>query len=66
MSSLDKGLVIGNLLIQGYQAIKRNGAKAVDPNAKTVDSFCWNSNCTAGALIAEAAGIWLCAENYLH
>lgn len=44
MSSLDKGLVIGNLLIQGYQAIKRNGAKAVDPNAKTVDSFCWNSN----------------------
>lgn len=40
---LDKGLAIGNILVQGYMAIKGNGAKTVDPNAKTVDSFCFKN-----------------------
>jgi len=44
MSNLDKGLVAGNILIQGYMAIKGSGAKnAPDPNAKTVDSFCFKN-----------------------
>lgn len=43
LSSLDKGLVIGNILIQGYQAIRGNGKKAPDPTAKTVDSFCFKN-----------------------
>ncbi|KQS94044.1 hypothetical protein [Chryseobacterium sp. Leaf394] len=44
LSSLDKGLVIGNLLIQGYQAIKGSSTKkAPDPNSKTVDSFCFKN-----------------------
>ena len=44
MSNLDKGLVIGNILIQGYMAIKGNGAKQqTDPNAKRVDSFCFKN-----------------------
>ena len=43
MSSLDKGLVIGNILIQGYMAIKGNNAKAVNPDAKTVESFCFKN-----------------------
>nr|WP_314494820.1 hypothetical protein [uncultured Chryseobacterium sp.] len=42
-SGLDKGLAIGNILVQGYMAIKGNGAKTVDPNAKTVDSFCFKN-----------------------
>lgn len=42
-SGLDKGLAIGNILVQGYMAIKGNGAKAVDPNAKTVDHFCFKN-----------------------
>ncbi|WP_394675035.1 hypothetical protein [uncultured Chryseobacterium sp.] len=43
MSGLDKGLAIGNILIQGYIALKGNGKKPVDPNAKTVDSFCFKN-----------------------
>ncbi|WP_164463011.1 hypothetical protein [Chryseobacterium shandongense] len=43
MTGLDKGLVIGNILVQGYIALKGNGAKQVDPNAKTVDSFCFKN-----------------------
>lgn len=44
MSNLDKGLVVGNILIQGYMAIKGNAAKnAPDPNAKTVESFCFKN-----------------------
>lgn len=44
LSNLDKGLVVGNLLIQGYMAIKGNGAKAAtDSNAKTVESFCFKN-----------------------
>lgn len=43
LSSLDKGLVIGNILIQGYQAIRGNGKKTPDPTAKTVDSFCFKN-----------------------
>ncbi|KNB62206.1 hypothetical protein [Chryseobacterium sp. Hurlbut01] len=44
MSNLDKGLVVGNILIQGYMAIKGNSAKNTpDPNAKTVDSFCFKN-----------------------
>lgn len=44
MSNLDKGLVVGNILIQGYMAIKGSGAKATaDPNAKTVESFCFKN-----------------------
>lgn len=43
MSGLDKGLAIGNILVQGYAALKGNGTKHVDPNAKTVDSFCFKN-----------------------
>ena len=44
MSNLDKGLVVGNILIQGYMATKGNSTKtAVDPNAKTVESFCFKN-----------------------
>lgn len=43
MSGLDKGLAIGNILVQGYMALKGNGTKPVDPNAKTVDSFCFKN-----------------------
>lgn len=43
MSGLDKGLAIGNILVQGYMALKGNGTKHVDPNAKTVDSFCFKN-----------------------
>lgn len=43
MSGLDKGLAIGNILVQGYIALKGNGAKPADPNAKTVDSFCFRN-----------------------
>ncbi|WP_345200205.1 hypothetical protein [Chryseobacterium ginsengisoli] len=43
MSGLDKGLAIGNILVQGYIALKGNGTKPVDPNAKTVDSFCFKN-----------------------
>jgi len=41
-TGLDKGLAIGNILIQGYAALKGNG-KTADPNAKTVDSFCFKN-----------------------
>ncbi len=48
MSGLDKGLEIGNILVQGYMVLERNGSKPADPNAKTVDSFCfkiqWKKN----------------------
>lgn len=43
LSGLDKGLVIGNILIQGYQALKGSGKKAPDPTAKTVESFCFKN-----------------------
>lgn len=43
LSALDKGLVIGNILIQGYQAIRGSGKKAPDPTAKTVESFCFKN-----------------------
>lgn len=41
-TGLDKGLAIGNILIQGFSALKGNG-KSVDPNAKTVESFCFKN-----------------------
>ena len=43
LSGLDKGLAIGNILIQGYQALKGTDKKASDPAAKTVDSFCFKN-----------------------
>lgn len=43
MSGLDKGLAVGNILVQGYMALKGNGSKPIDPNAKTVDSFCFKN-----------------------
>lgn len=43
LSSLDKGLAIGNILVQGYMALKGNTTKQVDPNAKTIDSFCFKN-----------------------
>lgn len=42
-TGLDKGLAIGNILVQGYIALKGNGTKSVDPNAKTVESFCFKN-----------------------
>jgi hypothetical protein len=41
-TTLDKGIAIGNVLIQGYSALKGTG-KTVDANAKTVDSFCFKN-----------------------
>lgn len=41
-TGLDKGIAIGNILIQGYSALKGNG-KTADPNAKTIDSFCFKN-----------------------
>lgn len=42
-SGLDTGLAIGNILVQGYMALKGNTAKQTDPNARTVDSFCFKN-----------------------
>ena len=42
-SSLDKSIAIGSILIQGYMALKGNNSKMVDPNAKTVESFCFKN-----------------------
>lgn len=42
-STLDKGLILGNLLIQGFTALKGNTAKHADPNSKTVESFCFKN-----------------------
>ena len=41
-TNLDKGIAVGNILIQGYSALKGNG-KTADPNAKTVASFCFKN-----------------------
>ena len=36
--------MIGNLLFEGYKAIKGDGSKKnIDPNAKTVESFCFKN-----------------------
>ena len=43
ITGLDKGIAIGNILVQGYMALRGNGTKNVDPNAKTVDSFCFKN-----------------------
>lgn len=43
LTTLDKGLMIGNLLIQGYQALRGSTSKKVDPDAKTVESFCFKN-----------------------
>ena len=43
LTGFDKGVLIGNLLVQGYQAIKGSTSKNVDPNAKTVDSYCFKN-----------------------
>lgn len=43
LTGFDKGVLIGNLLVQGYQAIKGSGSKTVDPNAKTVESYCFKN-----------------------
>ena len=41
-TNLDKGIAVGNILIQGYSALKGNG-KTADPNAKTVAGFCFKN-----------------------
>jgi len=41
-TGVDKGIAIGNILIQGYSALRGNG-KGLDPNAKTVESFCFKN-----------------------
>ena len=46
ITNLDRGILIGNLLFEGYKAIRGNSLtdkKAPDPNAKTVDSFCYKN-----------------------
>ena len=42
ISDLDRGILIGNLLIQGYQALKGPGDKS-NSNSKSVDSFCFKN-----------------------
>jgi hypothetical protein len=43
-TGLDKGIAIGNILVQGFAALHGNGnQKVVDPNAKTVASFCFKN-----------------------
>ncbi len=41
-TGLDRGIAIGNILVQGYAALK-GGGKTADPNAKTVNSFCFKN-----------------------
>lgn len=43
ITNLDKGIAIGNILVQGYMALRGNGTKTVDPNAKTIESFCFKN-----------------------
>ena len=43
MSGLDKGAIIGSILIQGFQAIRGNGSSKADPNSKTVTSYCFKN-----------------------
>jgi len=43
MSGLDKGAIIGSILIQGFQAIRGSGASKADPNSKTVNSYCFKN-----------------------
>ncbi len=46
ITNLDRGILIGNLLFEGYKAIRGNSLtdkKTADPNAKTVDSFCYKN-----------------------
>lgn len=40
ISNLDKGIAIGNILIQGYMAIRGSGGAKNDRNSKTIESFC--------------------------
>lgn len=43
VNNFDRGLLIGNLLVEGYKMIKGTGEKAPDPSAKTVESFCFKN-----------------------
>ena len=43
LSGLDKGIAIGNILVQGYIALRGNGTKQTDPNVNTVESFCFKN-----------------------
>ncbi len=45
VTNFDRGLLVGNLLIEGYKLIRGNGtgSKAPDPTAKTVESFCFKN-----------------------
>lgn len=46
ISNLDRGIMIGNLVFEGYKALRGkgdSGKKEPDPNAKTVESFCFRN-----------------------
>ena len=47
ITDLDRGILIGNLLFEGYKAIRGNSLTSTkqmpDPNAKTVESFCFKN-----------------------
>lgn len=43
ITNFDRGLLIGNLLVEGYKALSGDGSKKADPNAKTVESFCFKN-----------------------
>lgn len=48
ITNLDRGILIGNLLFEGYKALK-GGPDATpkpDPNAKTAESFCYRNKTT--------------------
>src|SRR5690606_18001269 len=47
ITDLDRSILIGNLLFEGYKAIRGNSLTSTkqmpDPNAKTVESFCFKN-----------------------
>lgn len=47
ITNLDRGILVGNLLFEGYKAIRGNSLtntkQMPDPNAKTVESFCFKN-----------------------
>jgi hypothetical protein len=42
-TGLDKGIAIGNILVQGFAALHSNQNKTTDSNSKTVEKFCFKN-----------------------
>jgi hypothetical protein len=59
VTNLDRGILIGNLLFEGYKALKGSPdapAKA-DPNAKTVASFCYRNRAAERITVRMSATV---------